>query len=75
MAPAVEALAEKADGRYQVVKVNVDEDPDLAVRYEIRSIPTFLIFKDGEIVSHHVGMVSAKRLASALLDADAFAAK
>jgi thioredoxin 1 len=66
MAPTVEALAGKADGRYQVVKVNVDESPELAVRYEIRGIPTLLLFKDGEVVFRHTGLASRAMLDSAL---------
>jgi thioredoxin 1 len=66
MAPTLEALAGKADGQYQVVKVNVDDTPDLAVRYEIRGIPTLLLFKDGEVVFRHTGIASRAMLASIL---------
>ncbi|MFQ5914552.1 MAG: thioredoxin family protein [Nitrospinota bacterium] len=74
MDPVVEALSKKADGRFQVVKVNVEKDRDLAIRYEIRSVPTFLIFKNGEIVFHHAGLPTGGRLASALEDTVRFAA-
>ncbi|MEE8109409.1 MAG: thioredoxin [bacterium] len=75
MAPVVETLAEKADGRYQVVKVNVDEERDLAARYEIRSIPTFLVFRNGETAFRHMGLAQKGTLTSALDEAAVLAAK
>ncbi len=53
--PAVERLAEKFDGQLTVGKVNVDEQPELARSYGIRSIPAFLVFRDGEVVDQLVG--------------------
>ena len=75
MAPVVETLAEKADGRYQAVKVNVDEESDLAARYEIRSIPTFLVFRNGETAFRHTGLAQKGTLSSALDEAAVLAAK
>jgi thioredoxin 1 len=57
IAPVVEALAAELDGRLIVGKVNVDEHPELAMRYNIRSIPTLLLFKNGQIVEQVVGAV------------------
>ena len=74
MAPAVDALAEKAAGRYKVVKVDVDPNPDLAVRFEIRSIPSLLIFRDGEVVFHHRGFAAPGKLSAALEEAGGLAA-
>ncbi len=64
--PLVEALAGEFDGRAIVGKVDVDAQPDLARRYDVRSIPSLLIFRDGEITQRVVGLVPKKRLADAL---------
>lgn len=57
MAPIVDALANELDGRLIVGKVNVDDHPDIAMRYNIRSIPTLLLFKQGQPVEQVVGVV------------------
>ncbi len=54
--PTIEQIDEAADGRYNVVKVNVDEEPELAERYGIQSLPTLVVFDDGEPVSRLVGL-------------------
>lgn len=48
--------------RVEIVKVNIDESPDIASRYDIMSIPTLMIFKNGEKVSVNVGAASKARL-------------
>ncbi|MDR0614050.1 MAG: thioredoxin [Dysgonamonadaceae bacterium] len=53
--PIIEELAQEYEGRVVVGKVNVDENDDLAGEFEIRSIPTILFFKNGEIVDRYVG--------------------
>jgi thioredoxin 1 len=55
LAPAVEAIAEKYDGKAKVVKLNVDENMVTAGKYNIRGIPTLLLFKDGVIKEQIVG--------------------
>ena len=55
VAPVVDALATDYEGRVKFVKVNVDDNPLTASQYQIRSIPTLLIFRDGQPVSHLVG--------------------
>jgi thioredoxin 1 len=55
VAPVLEEIAEASDGDVTLLKVNVDENPALARRYEIRSIPTILFIKDGEVVERVVG--------------------
>lgn len=59
MAPIVEALAEKYDGKVIVGKVDVDESPELSARFGIRNIPTILFFKNGEVVDKTVGAIPA----------------
>src|SRR5947209_17669782 len=57
IAPVLEELAEASDGRVTRAKVNVDENPGLAARYDIRSIPTILFVAGGEVVDRIVGAV------------------
>ncbi len=58
MAPTVEALANEYADRAKVGKVNVDENQSLTSRYNIRGIPTLLLFKDGQIEQQWVGATS-----------------
>jgi thioredoxin len=57
IAPVLEALERDGAGRLRVAKVNVDEEPALAGRYEIRSIPTLLFVKEGRVVDTVIGAV------------------
>src|SRR5712691_3596424 len=58
IAPVLEELAEASEGRVTLMKVNVDENPGLAARYGIRSIPTILFVKEGRVVDRVVGAAS-----------------
>jgi len=53
--PVVEEIAGELDGKLKVAKVNVDEAQELAAKYNVMSIPTLMIFKDGKVVSQMVG--------------------
>ncbi len=55
IAPVIEQLAEEFEGKAKICKVNTEVEQDLTVKYEIRSIPTILFFKDGEIVDQIIG--------------------
>ena len=66
MAPVVERLAEEFDGRVKVGKINVDEESELAQRYRVVSIPTFLFVKGGEVKETCIGAVSAAQLTEKL---------
>ena len=57
IAPVLDSLVSESAGRVKLAKVNVDEEPALAGRYEIRSIPTILLVKDGRLVDRVVGAV------------------
>lgn len=63
IAPVIEELAEEFDGKAKVCKVNTEEEQDLAIQHGIRSIPTILFYKDGEIVDQMVGATSKQVLA------------
>lgn len=66
VAPVVDEIAEQYDGKVKVVKVNTDENPSVASTYGIRSIPTLMIFKDGQRVDMVVGAVPKTTLANTL---------
>ena len=55
MLPIVDELSKQYDGKVNVGKLNVDENPDTCEQYGIMNIPTMLFFKNGEIVNRHVG--------------------
>ena len=66
LAPVVEQLAEHFEGRAAVGKVDVDEQPQLAARFGVQSIPTVILFKNGEAVSTLVGVRPFEDLAAAV---------
>ena len=51
----IQQLANESDGSYRVGKVNVDEEPDLTMQYNVSSIPTLMVFKNGQLVNKAVG--------------------
>ncbi|MCR9295225.1 MAG: thioredoxin [bacterium] len=66
MNPVVEELARELAGMAQVVKVNVDEAPEVASRFGVQSIPTFVVLRDGKAKQQLVGVQSKQALKSAL---------
>jgi thioredoxin 1 len=64
--PVVEELAGDYEGKAVVAKLNVDENPQVTARFGVRSIPTLLVFKNGQIVDKQVGAVPKSVLASKL---------
>lgn len=66
VAPVVDEVAAKYEGRVKVLKLNVDDNPNSASEYGVRSIPTLLIFKDGSVADTVVGAVPASTLSSTL---------
>ena len=55
IAPIIDQLADEFDGKVKIAKLNVDENRDLATRFKVMSIPTLLLFKDGEVVNQLIG--------------------
>jgi len=66
VAPVVEEISQQYEGQIKVVKVNTDENPNVASQYGIRSIPTLMIFKGGQRVDMVVGAVPKTTLANTL---------
>lgn len=66
VAPVVDEIAENFKGQVKVVKLNTDENPNVASQYGIRSIPTLMIFKGGQKVDMVVGAVPKTTLANTL---------
>ena len=62
LAPTVEEVADLMVSSIKVCKMDVDTNQDLAVRYGVRSIPTLLIFKNGEVASTQIGAISKQQL-------------
>ena len=62
MAPSIELASEELAERLLVAKANVDENPELSAKYNIRSIPTMLFFKRGQVVDRQVGAISKRKL-------------
>lgn len=62
IAPIIEELADEFAGTVAIGKVDVDANQELAMKYSIRSIPTILILKDGEVVEKHVGAITKPAL-------------
>ena len=67
VAPIIEDLADKYEGRIKVAKVNLDESPALASEYGVRSIPAIFIFNNGEVAERTVGVQPEDTL-SAMID-------
>jgi thioredoxin 1 len=63
IAPALEEIGKELEGRVKIVKLNVDENHQTATKYGIRSIPTLLMFKNGELAATQVGAAPKGRLA------------
>jgi thioredoxin 1 len=62
--PWIEQLASEYSGRAKVVKVDVDHEPDLAMRYNVMSIPALVVFKNGKVVDQMVGAAPKQQIAA-----------
>ncbi|MER7485014.1 thioredoxin domain-containing protein [Streptomyces sp. NPDC126497] len=68
MAPVLSALAAEEEGRLKVVQLNVDANPDTTNAYKVLSMPTFMVFRDGEPLRSMVGARTRRRLLEELSD-------
>ncbi|MBD3270770.1 thioredoxin [Candidatus Peregrinibacteria bacterium] len=66
MAPIIDKLAEEYEGKVKIGKVDVDSQPENSQKYQVQSIPTLIIFKDGEPINQMVGFQSEENLRKAL---------
>jgi thioredoxin 1 len=66
IAPLLDELAGDYEGKLQIAKLDVDANPQVAQRFNVRSIPTLILFKDGEVGAQHVGATSKQQLKSFL---------
>jgi len=62
LGPVVEQLADEMKGTLRVGKVNVDEQPELSEKFEVASIPTLLLFKDGKVIANRTGAANKDAL-------------
>ncbi|MBP3198324.1 MAG: thioredoxin [Butyrivibrio sp.] len=69
MMPVVEKMAESYDGKIKIGKLNVDENNAIAAKYGVMSIPSFMVFKNGEVVNSQTGAMSQSALAKMLDEA------
>ncbi|MEQ1616224.1 MAG: thioredoxin [Hyphomicrobiaceae bacterium] len=61
MAPALDAVAAEMKGKIKVVKVDVDQNPEITTKYRIQAMPTLMIFKDGKVAAQNVGALVQKK--------------
>ncbi len=66
VSPIVDQIAEESDGSYAVGKINVDEQPELAVQFGVMSIPTLIVFKNGEAADKKIGVQTKDALLAML---------
>ena len=66
LAPTIEEIAAENEGKIKVGKVNVDEEQELAMKFGIMSIPTIIVFKDGEVVNKTMGFQPKENLMALL---------
>ena len=62
MNPVIKEVAEKVQGKVRVIKVNIDKAESTAVKFDVRAVPTFMIFKNGQVVWRHSGMIDKESL-------------
>lgn len=70
IAPALEELSGELEGKVKIAKVNIDENPDIAAQYGVRSIPTLYMFKNGEVVDQMVGAAPKGKLSDWMKNAN-----
>jgi thioredoxin 1 len=66
IAPLLDEVAEQYVDRLAVVKLNIDENPNVPAKYQIRSIPTLMLFKDGEVLAQKLGAMPKQDLTNFL---------
>jgi thioredoxin 1 len=67
MGPAIQEVGRDVEGKARVIKVNIDRNQAAAMQYDVRAVPTFIIFKKGQPVWRHAGMIDKSTLQQRLL--------
>ena len=67
MSPAIQQVGKDVEGKARVIKVNIDKNQTAAMQYNVRAVPTFIIFKQGQPVWRHSGMIDKNTLEKQLL--------
>jgi len=62
LTPVLEEIAQAAEGKFKIAKINIDENSDLATKWEVLNIPTMILFKDGEEVDRLVGYMPKAKI-------------
>lgn len=66
MNPVIKEVAKETEGRARVIKVDIDKSVEAAQAYQVQAVPTFIIFKNGNIIWRHSGMIDKKSLVNIL---------
>lgn len=67
MAPIIEEIAKELEGKAKVGKINIDDNQNLAVEYQVMSIPTIAIFKQGKVIQSFVGVTDKQEILDAVI--------
>ncbi|HZS84183.1 MAG TPA: thioredoxin TrxA [Stellaceae bacterium] len=62
IAPALEELADEMSGRVTIAKINIDENPQTPTKYNVRGIPTLILFKNGQVAAQKIGATTKSKL-------------
>jgi len=62
IAPSLDEIAEELDGKVQIAKLNIDENPQTPMKYGVRGIPTLILFKDGQVAATKIGALPKSKL-------------
>jgi len=68
MAPVIKEIAQEVDGKARIIKVDIDKNPEAASKYDVRAVPTLMIFKNGRVVWKHAGMIDRHSLMQQILN-------
>lgn len=60
--PIIREVSQVLDGRARVIKIDIDKNPALAERYQVRAVPTLALFRKGELIWRHAGLLSKKQI-------------
>lgn len=66
LAPVIDEISKDNEGKVKVGKVNVDENPEISMKFGIRSIPTLIVFKDGDVLEQVIGAVPKSEIQKAI---------